>query len=59
MQDAPDYKEWLAWMKKYYPSGDVADGLNASGYVVSQALVAVLKACGDNLTPRECDEAGS
>ena len=37
-------------MKKYYPSGNIADGLNVAGYVVSQAFVAVLKNCGDNLT---------
>ena len=25
----PEYKEWLAWMKKYNPSGDISDDLNA------------------------------
>ena len=50
VQDTAAYKEWLAWMKKYYPSGNIADGLNVAGYVVSQAFVAVLKTCGDNLT---------
>ena len=50
VQDAPVYKEWLAWMKKYYPTGNIADGLNAAGYVVSQALVAVLKTCSNNLS---------
>ena len=24
-QDAPDMKEWLAWMKKYYPAGNITD----------------------------------
>ena len=23
--DTPEYKEWLAWMKKYYSSANVAD----------------------------------
>jgi branched-chain amino acid transport system substrate-binding protein len=50
VQETPAYKEWLAWMNKYYPSGNISDGLNLYGYVVSQALVAVLKASGDNLT---------
>ena len=27
----PEYKEWLAWMKKYNPSGDISDDLNAGG----------------------------
>jgi branched-chain amino acid transport system substrate-binding protein len=48
--DAPDYKEWLAWMKKYNPSADLNDNLNAYGYVLAHRMVAVLKACGDNLT---------
>jgi branched-chain amino acid transport system substrate-binding protein len=49
-QDTPEYKEWLAWMQKYYPSGNIADGNNVYGYSVAQTMVAVLKACGDNLT---------
>ena len=49
-QNTPEYKEWLAWMKKYNTSGNVADGLNAYGYGVAQTMVAVLKASGDNLT---------
>jgi len=49
-QDTPEYKEWLAWMKKYNTSGNVADGNNVSGYSFAQTLVAVLKASGDNLT---------
>ena len=24
----PEFKEWLAWMKRYYPEGDVTDMLN-------------------------------
>jgi branched-chain amino acid transport system substrate-binding protein len=49
-QDAPDFKEWLAWMKKYNPSASVADANNVYGYGVAYLLVQVLKACGDNLT---------
>jgi branched-chain amino acid transport system substrate-binding protein len=49
-QDTPEYKEWLAWMKKYNTSGNVADGNNVFGYSVAQTMVAVLKASGDNLT---------
>ena len=37
-------------MKKYNPSGDITDNLNAYGYVLAHRLVAVLKTCGDNLT---------
>jgi len=46
----PPMKTWLAWMKKYYPEGDVKDGLNVYGYAVAQTLVQALKQCGDELT---------
>jgi branched-chain amino acid transport system substrate-binding protein len=49
-QDAPDMKEWLAWMKKYYPAGNITDASNTYGYGVAYLMVAVLKACGDDLT---------
>jgi branched-chain amino acid transport system substrate-binding protein len=48
--DTPEYMTWLAWMKKYNSSGDVADSNNVYGYSVAQTMVAVLKASGDNLT---------
>jgi branched-chain amino acid transport system substrate-binding protein len=43
-------KEWSAWMKRYYPEGNVADIYNVVGYTYSQALVEVLRRCGDDLT---------
>jgi branched-chain amino acid transport system substrate-binding protein len=49
-QDTPEYKDWLAWMKKYNSSGNVADIAIVYGYSEAQTIVAVLKACGDNLT---------
>ena len=49
-QSTPEYKDWLAWMQKYNSQGNLADSNNAYGYGVSQALIAVLKACGNNLT---------
>jgi branched-chain amino acid transport system substrate-binding protein len=49
-QDTPEYKDWLNWMKKYNPSGNIADSFNVYGYTTAQTLVAVLKASGDNLT---------
>jgi branched-chain amino acid transport system substrate-binding protein len=44
------YQDWLAWMKKYYPEGDVVDAFNVYGYNVAMTLVQVLKQCGDDLT---------
>ena len=49
-QDTPEYKEWLTWMKRYNSSGNVADAANVYGYDAAQTMIAVLKACGDNLT---------
>src|SRR5580693_6183200 len=48
--DTPEYQDWLAWMKKYNSSVNVADALAVYGYATAQTLVAVLKASGDNLT---------
>ena len=49
-QDTPEYKEWLAWMKKYNSSANVSDVFTVYGYSVAQTMVAVLKASGDDLT---------
>jgi branched-chain amino acid transport system substrate-binding protein len=49
-QNSPEYKEWLAWMQKYNPSGNVADASNVYAYSVTQTMIAVLKASGSNLT---------
>lgn len=46
----PALKEWLAWMRKYYPAGNVGDNANVYAYTLAQLLVHVLKQCGDNLT---------
>ncbi len=49
-QSTDEYKEWLAWMNRYNTSGKITDGFNGYGYGHAQAMVAVLKASGDNLT---------
>jgi len=46
----PAFKDWVAFMKKYYPDGSLVDAFNVYGYSVAQTLVQVLKQCGDNLT---------
>jgi ABC-type branched-subunit amino acid transport system substrate-binding protein len=42
--------KWRAFMAKYYPDGDQANANTAYAYVESQAMVQVLKQCGDELT---------
>jgi ABC-type branched-subunit amino acid transport system substrate-binding protein len=49
-QNTQEYKDWLAFMQKWLPSGDLKDGFNVYGYTVAQTLVATLKQAGDNLT---------
>jgi branched-chain amino acid transport system substrate-binding protein len=49
-KDDPAYKEWSAFMDKYYPDGDKTSNFTVYGYVAAQTLVAVLKQSGDNLT---------
>src|SRR5438874_2460408 len=49
-KDDPGVKAWQAFMDKYYPDGDKTNANNLYGYVQAQAMVQVLKQCGDNLT---------
>jgi len=49
-QKGKEWDDWLAWMTKYQPKGDIKDVNNVYGYTVAQGLVQVLKQAGDNLT---------
>jgi branched-chain amino acid transport system substrate-binding protein len=49
-KDDPAMKEWAAFMKKYYPEGNLTDPFNVYGFAVAQTLHEVLKQSGDNLT---------
>ena len=49
-RDDPEFHAWVAWMKKYFPGGSLEDPQNVVGYVQAQAMVQVLKQCGDDLT---------
>jgi len=48
--DDPGMKEFYAFLEKDFPEGNKLDGSVVVGYGVSQTLVKVLQACGDNLT---------
>jgi branched-chain amino acid transport system substrate-binding protein len=43
-------KTWNAFLDKYYPEANRADASVMYGFIVSQGLVQVLKACGDDLS---------
>jgi ABC-type branched-subunit amino acid transport system substrate-binding protein len=49
-KDDAGVKVWREFMDKYYPDGDKANANNVYGYVQAQAMVQVLKQCGDDLT---------
>jgi branched-chain amino acid transport system substrate-binding protein len=49
----PDYLEWLTFMKKYYPEGDIEDQLNFTGWNVAVLMTKVIEACGTDLSPQK------
>ena len=48
--NSKEFKDWLEWMKKYHPQGNLQDNLNVYGYTVAQTLVQTLKQAGNQLT---------
>lgn len=48
--DDQGMKDWNAFMDTYYPDGNKLSSFTTYGYTVSQALVAVLAAAGDDLS---------
>ena len=49
-KDDPGFQAYVAFMKKYYPEGNLLDASNHYGYLVSQTLHQVLKQAGNDLT---------
>ena len=49
-QKGKEWDDWLAWMTKYHPKGDLKDNFNVYGYTVAQNMVHVIQKAGDNLT---------
>ena len=49
-KDDPGFKQWVAFMDKYYPEGDKTDAGNVYGPSNAATVVQVLKQCGDELT---------
>ncbi|QIO31790.1 ABC transporter substrate-binding protein [Bradyrhizobium sp. 1(2017)] len=48
--DDPGVREYLEFMKRYNPEGDIANGQNAYGFLAAQVLQKVLEQCGDDLS---------
>ena len=49
-KDDKAYKDWLAFMQKYDPDGNLADSFNVYGYSMAQTVVQLLKQCGNDLS---------
>jgi branched-chain amino acid transport system substrate-binding protein len=50
MRSDPAVREFLEWMSKYNARASLRDQNNVAGYERAQALVEVLRKCGDDLT---------
>jgi branched-chain amino acid transport system substrate-binding protein len=49
-QGDPEVRDFIDWMHKYNPDASLRDQNNVAGYERAEALVEVLKKCGDDLT---------
>ncbi len=49
-QSGKEWEDWLAWMKKYQPNGDLTNSFNVFGYSMGMTIVETLKQMGDELT---------
>lgn len=49
-ESAKDVQDYKAFLKQWYPSGNLADSSNIAGYMAAFVTVEILKRCGDDLT---------
>jgi branched-chain amino acid transport system substrate-binding protein len=49
-KDDQNFKDWQAFMEKYFPDGDRTSSFTIYGYAVAHTMVHVLTQCGDDLT---------
>lgn len=49
-KDDPGMKNFIAFINKYMPGGDVSDANLVYGYNAAQTMIYVLEKCGDDLT---------
>ena len=46
----PGFREYSAWMDKYFPGVNKSDNLYVSGFTGAQVIVKVLENCGNDLS---------
>ena len=49
-KDDQNFKDWQAFMEKYFPDGDRTSSFTVYGYAVAHTMVHVLEQCGSDLT---------
>ncbi|MDF3812534.1 MULTISPECIES: ABC transporter substrate-binding protein [Rhodopseudomonas] len=49
-ENAKDVQDYKAFLEKWYPSGNLTDSSNISGYMAAYVAVKILERCGDELT---------
>ncbi|MBS0221267.1 MAG: ABC transporter substrate-binding protein [Proteobacteria bacterium] len=49
-KDDPGVREYRAFLEKYYPKGNIADGFGTFAYSVAQTLVQTLRQCDGTIT---------
>ena len=49
-QKGKEWDDWVAYMKKYHPTGALNDNFNVYGYTVAQLMTHVLTKAGNDLT---------
>jgi ABC-type branched-subunit amino acid transport system substrate-binding protein len=49
-QNEKDVQDYMAFLKEWFPKGDVADGSNVTGYISAFMTTKVLEMCGNDLT---------
>ncbi len=49
-QKGKEWDDWVAYMKKYHPTGAMNDNFNVYGYTVAQLMTHVLTKAGNDLT---------
>ncbi len=45
-----DVRDYKAFLREWYPSGNLTDSSNIAGYLVANVTVRILELCGNNLT---------
>jgi branched-chain amino acid transport system substrate-binding protein len=49
-QDDPAVRDFVDWMKRYNPQASLRDAISVAGYERAQALIDVLRRCGDDVS---------